>query len=98
MLHDGLAAAERAGHGGRAALGNREERVNDTLAAVHGFVRGKLLRIGARDTHRPALDHVQLMVDAAGIGEHGDGLIDREVAAGDALDRALHLRGHHDLV
>ena len=38
------------------------------------------------------------MVDAVGVLEHGDGLVDREVAAGDALDRALHLRGHHDLV
>ena len=98
VLHDGLAAAERAGHGRRAALGDREERVDDTLAAVHGLVRSKLLRIGARDTHRPALDHVQLMIDAGGIGEHGDGLVDREVTAGDALDRARHLRGHHDLV
>ena len=98
VLHDGLAAAERAGHGGRAALGDREERVDDTLAAIHGLVRSELLRIGARDTHRPALDHVQLMVDAVGVREHSDGLVDREVAAGDALDRALHLRGHHDLV
>ena len=38
------------------------------------------------------------MIDAGSVGEHGDGLVDREVAAGDALDRARHLRGHHDLV
>ena len=44
-----------------AALGDGEQRVDDTLAAVHRAGRGILLAVGPRDTHRPVLDHGELV-------------------------------------
>ena len=98
MLHNGLARTERAGDGGGAALGDGEERVDNTLSAVHGAAGDILLGIRARDTHGPALQHGQLMLAALCVAHDGNRLRHGELTALHAHDLAGHAGGHHDLV
>ena len=60
VLHDRLAAAKRAGHGGHAALGHREQRVDDALASDHRLGRRQLFGVRAAAADRPTLQHGQL--------------------------------------
>ena len=57
MLDDGLATAERSGHGGHAPFGNGEQGIDDPLPGDHGFFRRQLRLIGPGHTHRPLLQH-----------------------------------------
>ena len=98
MLHDGLARAEGAGDRRGAALGDGEQRIDDTLAAVHRAGRGILLAVGPRDTHRPVLDHGELVHLALVVLNDGDHVVNGELALLDALDRAAQPGGHHYLV
>ena len=55
LLDDGLAGAEAAGHRHAAALGDREEQVEDPLAGDAAAGRpGAGRRTGPRAAHRPA--------------------------------------------
>ena len=99
MLHDGLAAAERAGDGCRAALGDGEHGVDDALSGVQRTAGGEFAGVRALDTHRPALDHIQLDLAAVAERQAGDLFLDGEFAAADPLHGALlDRRGDHDLV
>ena len=57
MLDNGLAAAERTGYGCYTALGDGEQRVDDTLAGNHGLRGRQFLFIGTAAAHRPGLEH-----------------------------------------
>src|SRR5208337_3825531 len=95
LLGDRLAAPERPGDCGSAALCNREEAVEDTLTGDQRDRRVLLLHHGAGDTDRPALDHRVL----AAVFEDTDDLVDGEVTAPDGLDDAcLYVGREHDLM
>ena len=98
MLHHGLAGAEGAGHGRRAALGNGEHGVDNPLAGAQGPLRGVLLLIGTADTDGPLLDHGQRHVFPVLGGQGGNGLRHIKGTALDVLDGALQVGGHHDFV
>ena len=98
VLHHGLAGAEGAGDGGGAALGDGEERVDDALAAVHGAAGHILAGVGPGNTHRPALDHGQIVELALLVPDGGDDLVHGVQAAADEDHLALKSVGHHDLV
>ena len=98
MLHDGLAGTEGAGDGSRAALGDREELIDDTLTGVHGTAGDVLLLIGSCDTDGPALDHAELVLCALRVFHDGDGLLNGELAALDADDLAGDAVRDHDLM
>jgi hypothetical protein len=97
VLDDGLARTERPGHGGGAALGNREERVNHPLAGHERLVRLQLPPVGPRPAHRPTLRHLQRLL-AAGRLDDSYGFVDRELPGANADNLARHPRRHHDAV
>ena len=97
MLDHGLAAAEGAGHGGHAALGHREQGVDDPLAGDHGLRGGQLFLIGTAPAHGPALEHGELDLLAV-LLQLGDGGDDVGLALEDPGELAGHAGGHHDLV
>ena len=97
MLHDRLAAAERAGNRCHAALGDGEERINDALAGDHRLSRRKLLLIRTAAADGPLLQHghfhLAVFARDAGNGRHDVrfALEDPRQLAGDAI-------GHHHAV
>ena len=91
VLHDRLARAE-------GAVGDGEEGVDDTLAGVHGARGNKLSRVGALDTHGPALHHGEGALALVGL-DLGHDLIDRIFTLlNDPGHFALDAVGDHDLV
>ena len=64
-----------------------------------GRLGGEFAGVRALDTHRPALDHIQLDLAAVAERQAGDLFLDGEFAAADPLHGALLDRqGDHDLV
>ena len=98
MLNDGLARAEGAGNGGRAALCDGEQSIDDTLTRVHGTCGDEFSGIGSVYTDRPALQHAQLVLDALFVLQHRDGVGHGEATRLYGQQGAAHFGGHHDLV
>ena len=97
VLHDRLAAAKRAGHGGHAALGHREQRVDDALASDHRLGRRQLFGVRAAAADRPTLQHGQLD-GLAILLQPGNRLHDVGFAGVDPRQLAGDAGRHHDLV
>ena len=98
MLDHRLARAEGARDGRCAALGDREERIDDALAAVHRAGRDILALVGTGDTDRPALHQAELVINALLIGQNSHGVGHDKAAALDGLQRAGHFGRDHDAV
>ena len=86
MLHDGLARAEGAGDGGRAALGDGEHGVDHALAGLQRSGGGELLAEGTTHADGPLLRHGQLALVAVLRADAGDDLVDRVVPRGGEPD------------
>ena len=99
MLRHGFAGAESARDGCRAALGDREKRVNDTLAGDQGQRRLQTLLYGAGCTNRPLLAQGQVMRVAVFIAQHRNDVMNFVVAVRfHGLHHAAQGRRHHEAV
>ena len=98
MLGDGLAAAERAGNRRNAALGYREECVDNSLTRYKGHVGRELLCIGSALSDRPLLHEGECVIFTVILGDNAYRVGDGEIPLAYALDRAGDGRGNHYFV
>ena len=96
MLHDGLAAAERAGQARRAAFGNRAKRVNVALAGRERAVRREFLFVRAAFADFPFRHHRHVNRHALRRRDCRDRLIHREIPFANRRDRSRHAARRHD--
>ena len=99
MLRHCFAGTESARDGCRAALGDREKRVNDTLAGDQGQRRLQTLLHGAGGTNRPLLAQGQVMRVAVFIAQHRNDVVNFVAAVRfHGLHHAAQGRRHHKAV
>ena len=94
LLDHRLAGAEAAGHRHRAALGHREQQVEDALPGDERPVVRQPGADGPRPAHRPVVRQVQRRA----VGQPSDGVRHRELAGIELRDAAAHAGRHEDAV
>ena len=97
MLNDRLAAAKRAGNRCYAALCDREQRINNTLARDHRLGRSDFFCIWTAAAHRPLLEHGQFDLLAV-LFKLCDRLDDVGLSRVDPGQFSGYVRRHHDLM
>ena len=98
MLHNGLAAAERARYGRYAALCNREQRIDNALAGDERHIRRKLFLVRSAAADRPLLH--QRYVHTAAVRRVNDrhGVRYGVFTGRNGADCAAHACRYHNLV
>ena len=92
VLGHRLAGAKAAGDGRRAALGEREHRINDALAGDERPGRGHALGRRARGADRPLLAEGQRVLLTLGIGQFNNRRMDGIAAV---VSNPCHGAGNH---
>ena len=97
MLDDGLAASERSRYGCYAALGDREECVNDTLSGDQRFYRRQLRLVRTSAPNRPFLHHCKLFFAVFRLNDRYS-FLHRKFTALDLFDGTFYTIRHHNLM
>ena len=98
MLNHGLAGAERPRHAGRAAFGNRKERVDGALTRNQRFRRRQFFGIRTRAAYRPLLHEGNVADTAVFAAQFAHGFVHREFTRMNLGNNARFSGRHHDFV
>jgi len=97
MLNDGLAGSERSRNGCNAALGDREECVDDPLSCDQRLCRRKFFLIRTAFSDRPFLHERQFFI-AVLRSDDRDGFFHGKGTGLDVFDGSFDSVRHHDLL
>ncbi len=98
MLHDRFAGTEGPRNGRGAALGEREQRVDDALTRRKRDLGHVLLLVRPRHAHGPFLSHGELFDRTVRQLYVRDDVVHRKASALNVHELAVHAKRHHDAV